>query len=249
LRNFDDHHIPRGKVDVNRSEPFDFSGEKGIHRQTLNPRLRNGAAVAELRGTSGSHIIRATERIGLTGAQGVGKTAVLEALIHGRPHVPGRAGGRLLTDRVGYWPQHGDILDQHSTALENIQAVARDVPPDVIRTQLARFLLRANNANRRVGNIPPDERFRVALARLLLAGPPPELLVLDEPARCDKRATSRLVAALLSYPGALIVVSNREALLNRLDLDLILVLSGGGALTGSTPKRCGAPIKCSATFP
>ncbi|WP_307106477.1 ATP-binding cassette domain-containing protein [Arthrobacter globiformis] len=228
---------------MNRSESSDICGEKRIHRQTLKSRLRNGAAVAELQGTSGSHIIRATERIGLTGAQGVGKTAVLESLIHGRPHAPGRAGGRLLTDHVGYWPQHGDILDRHSTALENIQAVARDVPPDVIRTQLARFLLRANNANRRVSNIPPDERFRVALARLLLTGPPPELLVLDEPARCDKRATSRLLAALLSYPGALIVVSNREALLNRLDLDLILVLNDSGALTESTPKRCSAPNK------
>jgi ATPase subunit of ABC transporter with duplicated ATPase domains len=103
--------------------------------------------------------------------------------------------------------------------------------PDVIRTPLARFLLRANNANRLVSNIPPDERFRIALARLLLAGPPPELLVPDEPARCDKRATSRLFAVLLSYPGALIVVSNREALLNRLDLDLVFVLHESGALT------------------
>lgn len=105
----------------------------------------------------------------------------------------------------------------------------------MLRSQLAGFLIRAYNVNRRAGSIPPEERFRVALARLLLAGPPAELLMLDGPARCpDERATSRLVDALLSYQGTLIVVSNREALLNRLDLDLILILNQAGPLNERT---------------
>ncbi|MCU1401683.1 MAG: transporter, partial [Microbacteriaceae bacterium] len=104
----------------------------------------------------------------------------------------------------------------------------------VIRNQLARFLLRGATVERLVGSLSGGERFRVAVARLLLADPPPQLLVLDEPTNnLDLRSIDQLVDALRAYGGALIVVSHDDAFLARLDLTTTLTLDRSGGLTES----------------
>lgn len=76
------------------------------------------------------------------------------------------------------------------------------------------------------------ERFRVALARILLADPPVQLLVLDEPTNnLDLTSVQQLVDALAAWRGGLLVVSHDRAFLGRLDLDVELALDGAGRLT------------------
>jgi ATPase subunit of ABC transporter with duplicated ATPase domains len=77
------------------------------------------------------------------------------------------------------------------------------------------------------------ERFRVALARLLLAEPPPQLIVLDEPTNnLDLTSVEQLVDALRAYRGALLVVSHDDEFLSRLDLDRTLPMRLPGLLDG-----------------
>ncbi len=202
-----------------------------------DPGLAPGRRIAELAGTDGRRIvIQGPERIGLVGPNGIGKTRLLESSIAGREDT-GSASGRLLTERVGYLPQRLDGLAEDRSILDNVRDAAPTRTPTEVRSRLARFLLRGGTVERPVGSLSGGERFRVAIARLLLADPPPQLLILDEPTNnLDLTSVDQLVDALTSYRGALLVVSHDDAFLDRLGLTRTLRLDAAGVLHEERPR-------------
>ncbi|GGV46937.1 ABC-F family ATP-binding cassette domain-containing protein [Paenarthrobacter nicotinovorans] len=216
--------------------------EERISLNLPDPDVPRGRRIAELRGTNRAFFVEGPERVAIIGANGVGKTTLLERVVAGES-LPdndevsdvvesGTAGGRLLTGRAGYLRQRLDGLDDAATTLENVQASAPSVPEGEIRNQLARFLLRGDSVYRPVHTLSGGERFRVSLARLLFADPPPQVLILDEPTNnLDIQSVDQLVEALNVYRGAVILVSHDDDFLDRLDLDLVLNLDHDGSLT------------------
>ncbi|THE06443.1 ABC-F family ATP-binding cassette domain-containing protein, partial [Microbacterium oleivorans] len=195
-------------------------------------------------------IIQGPERVALIGRNGAGKTTLLERLVASAAPAVGPISGQEAgeppgsgpdtasirrtaraeahTDRVGYLSQRIDGLDEAASVLENIRAGAPGVGDVDLRNRLARFLIRGDTVLRPVAALSGGERFRVALARLLLADPPPHLLVLDEPTNnLDLDTVDQLVEALSAYRGAVLVVSHDEAFLRRVGPDLTLELSEG----------------------
>jgi len=74
---------------------------------------------------------------------------------------------------------------------------------------LARFLFRNTAAQRVVGTLSGGERLRAALACVMSAVRPPQLLILDEPTNhLDLDSVAAVEAALVAWDGAIIVVSH-----------------------------------------
>ncbi|MHC2998619.1 ABC-F family ATP-binding cassette domain-containing protein [Microbacterium sp. HJ5] len=251
----------RGK-EAEAREALDAAGRRvrdddAIRIDLPDPGVPAGRRIATLSDGHRSWVVQGQERVALVGANGVGKTTLLESLIGSACHNSASSGGRvpdapatagepsqgadsrrshgtgeLHTDRVGYLPQRVDGLDERASVLENVAAAASAVPIPELRNRLARFLIRGAAVGRPVSTLSGGERFRVALARLLLADPSPQLIVLDEPTNnLDLDTVGQLVDALAAYRGAVLIVSHDDAFLERLGVDTTLELGADGTLS------------------
>nr|WP_300151463.1 ABC-F family ATP-binding cassette domain-containing protein [Propionicimonas sp.] len=230
LRGNLDDRVEAARVEVAEQEARVREDER-VRITPPDPAVPAGRRIAELHHAAGVHAIVGPERVALTGRNGVGKTLLLDTLFD-----EGLRGRRAtfavpLTRAIGYLPQRIDGLDEERSAVDNVRTSAATTPPGEVRAQLARFLIRGEDAARPVATLSGGERFRVALARLLLADPPHQLLVLDEPTNnLDLRTTQALADGLSGYRGALLIVSHDQHLLDQLAIDVTLELDDAGVL-------------------
>ncbi|MDQ2750718.1 MAG: ATP-binding cassette domain-containing protein [Actinomycetota bacterium] len=168
----------------------------------------------------GTLVIRGPERVALLGPNGSGKTTLLRSLVS-RP-----AAFRCAVP-IGYLPQRLDVLDPFRSVLETVRAAAPSATPNEVRAALARFLVRGERVSALVSTLSGGERFRVALASVLLADPTPQLLILDEPTNnLDLESVAALSSVLSGYRGALIVASHDQWFLDHLGIQRWWQVSG-----------------------
>lgn len=183
-------------------------------------------------GTPAEHpehlILSGPEHLRITGANGSGKTTLLEAIAHAKD--PEYRSPVEPAYRVGYCIEGAYIpqritLDPELTLLQCVQWVNPGVSEQHLRDQLARLLFRRESVHHKTGELSGGERFRAAVAQVLLADPVPQLLMLDEPTNnLDISSVDWLVQALDAYTGALIVVSHDEDFCRRIRIDRTLAL-------------------------
>jgi ATPase subunit of ABC transporter with duplicated ATPase domains len=177
--------------------------------QTSVPARRTVLVLDDLQPRFGPPVtlhVRGPERIALLGANGAGKTTLLRTIIG---ELPPSAGELRLTVPVRLLPQRLDVLDGALTVADNVARFAPKTSPNAIRAQLARLLFPGERAEAPVSTLSGGELFRATLGALLLAEPPPQLLILDEPTNnLDLSSTRQLIGALAAYQGALLIASH-----------------------------------------
>lgn len=173
-------------------------------------------------------ILSGPEHLRITGANGSGKTTLLEAIAHADDpeyRSPVEPAYRVEYSIEGAYIPQRITLDPQLTLLQCVQQANRGVSEQYLRDHLARLLFRRESVHHKTGELSGGERFRAAVAQVLLADPVPQLLMLDEPTNnLDISSVDWLVQALEAYTGALIVVSHDEDFCRRIRIDRTLAL-------------------------
>ena len=165
--------------------------------------------------------VRRRERVGIVGANGSGKTMLIEALLGRVPLASGRQG-------VGSGTVVGELDQARRLVAESPQLLrtfaARTAWPEgEVRKLLAKFGLGATHVLRAPTTLSPGERTRAELALLMAC--PTNCLILDEPTNhLDIAAIEQLEQALEAYSGTMLVVTHDRRLMEALELTRVIEL-------------------------
>lgn len=167
--------------------------------------------------------ITGPERIAIAGPNGSGKTTLLRLLTG---QLEPTAGQVRLNVPHALLDQTVSLLDPALTIRDNFRALNPDADENTVRAALARFMFRADAALQVVGTLSGGETLRAGLACTIGGNHPPQLLILDEPTNhLDIHAIEELESGLLSYDGALLVVSHDTAFLDRIGIERTITLN------------------------
>ncbi|WP_031068681.1 ABC-F family ATP-binding cassette domain-containing protein [Streptomyces sp. NRRL WC-3742] len=164
-------------------------------------------------------------RLVVLGHNGAGKTTLLRILAgHETPD-----SGRVVPGpglRLGYFAQEHDTLTPHRTVRENLAQAAPHLGDGELRHVLGAFLFRGDDADKPASVLSGGERTRLALAGLVHSGA--NVLLLDEPTNnLDPASRTEVLAAVGSYPGAIVMVTHDRDAIESLRPDRVLLLPDG----------------------
>ncbi len=161
------------------------------------------------------------EHVSLIGPNGSGKTTLIETLLGMREPVSGRV---HLGHGVepAYFSQHEAELDERGSVLDATVSATGLRRPEAQKL-LGRFLFSGWEAHEKpVSALSGGERRRLRLAHVVASGA--NFLVLDEPTNhLDLESREALEAALLAFPGTVLLISHDRALLDAVSGRLLAV--------------------------
>ena len=188
------------------------SGRQVIVAENLSFAHAGGAPLVQ----NFSDIIERGEKIGLVGANGVGKTTLLRLLLGELPPTAGylKHGTKL---EVAYFDQLRAQLNPEETLRDSVGAGRDYIETNGQRKHIAAylqdFLFPPERWRTPVGALSGGERARLLLARLFAQ--PANVLVLDEPTNdLDIETLELLEEVLADYPGTVLLVSHDRAFLD-----------------------------------
>jgi ATP-binding cassette, subfamily F, member 3 len=165
------------------------------------------------------------EHVSLVGANGTGKTTLIETLA-GRTEPAAGKISRGHNVKLGYLSQHADELSAGGARTVLEACVKRTgLTPGKARALLGTFLFSGEEVEKPLDGISGGERQRLTLAILVSSGA--NVLILDEPTNhLDLDAREALEDALSAYQGALLLVSHDRALLDAVGSRTVAVEDG-----------------------
>jgi len=210
-------------------------GEEGVMALRLEPARRGGGQVlvAEevrlsvgqrtlLSGFSGR--IERGEVVGLVGANGTGKSTLLQAVAGERPTDGGsiRLGESIDT---AYYRQDMEQIPEATSLFDIVSDLRPTWDRGQVQGHLGRFGFSGDEVRRSTATLSGGERARVALAILMLSRA--NFILLDEPTNhLDVESVEALEDALDGFEGTVLLVSHDRALLRALTTRMWILEDG-----------------------
>ena len=173
-----------------------------------------------------------TDRIGVVGPNGCGKTTLMK-LITGIIEPDNGSIDIGETVRIGYFSQENESLDPNMKVLDYVKETAEYIQTTEglmsASTMCERFLFDGTLQHQRIEKLSGGEKRRLYLLKVLVSSP--NVLILDEPTNdLDISTLCILEDYLDSFQGILIVVSHDRYFLDRV-IRKLLVFDGRGGIS------------------
>lgn len=197
----DDVHLFTGNI-----EPF-VPGSKWVF-EAEHVKIGYDRALLEI-----SLRIRRGQKIGILGANGVGKSTFLKTVAGLLPPFPDKDKsverrcilGNNIT--IGYFDQHSAEIQSEKSVAEHFHDLFPSMTEKEVRSILGMYLFSGKLASWRVSDLSGGEKARLVLSELLQSRP--NFLILDEPTNhMDVQAKETLESAFQAYQGTILFVSH-----------------------------------------
>lgn len=170
--------------------------------------------------------VRRGQKIGILGANGVGKSTFLKTAAGLLEPKEGRLflGNQVM---IGYFDQHSAEIESEKTVLEHFHDLFPSMTEKEVRSTLGAYLFGGREAARKVNSLSGGERARLVLAELLQGRP--NFLILDEPTNhMDVQAKEVLESAFQAYQGTILFVSHDRYFISQV-AESVLIFEEEGA--------------------
>ncbi len=197
---------------------IDFQPEQKSFKDTLSVRdLKIG--YDKVLSTVNVNILRG-ERVGIIGANGLGKSTFLKTVTSGIPAIGGEFSfGSNVT--VGYFDQQISQSASSKTVLDDFWDEFPSLSETEARRALGAFLFTGDDVFHEVSSLSGGERVRLTLCKVLRRKP--NFLILDEPTNhMDIIGKETLEDMLLSYEGTVLFVSHDRYFIQKIATSLLV---------------------------
>lgn len=166
------------------------------------------------------------DRIGIIGANGKGKSTLLNCLAGELTPVEGSITSHPETHTGHFGQTNIDRLSPNNRIVDEILNANPNLSLQAAHAICGAMMFEKDLSKKKVSVLSGGERSRVLLGKII--SHPTNLLLLDEPTHhLDVESIESLVDELDSYPGALVIVTHSELLLRVLAKNLIIFHKGG----------------------
>lgn len=168
------------------------------------------------------HDIFISDRIGILGANGEGKSTFIKFISGEIEAINGQCEKHKQLN-IAYFAQHQlEQLDAEGNALTHMTRLDPLASEQKLRDFLGRFKFNNDKISQTISTLSGGEKARLVLAALVYTKP--NLLLLDEPTNhLDIDMRDALAMALQSYEGAMLLVSHDRHLINTVCDNFLLV--------------------------